>query len=133
MTYELQQKVEDVLRRYGDGQRQFLGVHLNNADFGGANLEGATFQGWLSSASFIGSNLRYASFVNCNVKCADFRSADLRGATFSGSSIDAIWVDKARIEGSTFIGAYCQGYQIVDPDFHLGIPPFDPDELMLEP
>jgi uncharacterized protein YjbI with pentapeptide repeats len=132
MTYELQQKVEDVLRRYGEGERHFLNVKLEYADFSGANLEGATFQGWLSSASFIGSNLRNASFVNCNVKWADFRSADLRGATFSGSSIDAIWVDDAKMEGGNFIGTYCQGYQIADPDFHLGIPPFDPDDLMPE-
>jgi len=111
-NYEPPQSVEELLRRYGDGERYFAESGLDDSvhDLQNVELEDADFFGSFILADFRGANLKRASFADANVKTCDFRNADLENADFSGAAIDGTQFEGANLQGARFAGASCYSY-----------------------
>jgi len=95
-----------------------LGIHVAEADFSGAVLDGAQFRddGYWSlvrhrnkppaaaaGTVFRDASLKAASFHDAVLKLPDFGGADLSGAVFSGCTMMGPRFEKATLEGATFI------------------------------
>lgn len=112
--YKPPESVDELLDRYQQGERDFGGTALDQAenDFQGKYLEGINFSpGSFLFANFQKAHLRGANFSQCNVKCCDFRGADLRDAKFTDSAIDSAEFVGANLEGTDFTGASFYGLQ----------------------
>jgi uncharacterized protein YjbI with pentapeptide repeats len=84
---------------------------LNWANFSGANLEGATFRGYLTNwyntagirqANFSGARLRGALFHSSDLSYSDFSGANLDGARFFDSILTGVRWDLAHFQGASF-------------------------------
>ena len=111
-NYEPPQSVEELLRRYADGERYFAELELDDSvhDLQNVELEDADFSHSFIFADFRGANLKRVSFASANVKTCDFRNADLEGTDFSDAAIDGTQFEGANLEGARFAGAGCYGY-----------------------
>lgn len=105
---------DEVLRRYGDGERDFSSLHIEDLDgatpLRGALLDGATFTGTFMVADFEGASLRGARLDGANLKTCSFTAADLSGADFSGSALCSTTFVAARTVNASFEGAYFHSY-----------------------
>ncbi len=110
--------LEELLRRYANGERQFPGTDLCEVDFSGVVLDGASFErlSWFFDAKFDGASLRGTSFRECNVKCASFKNADLSGASFALAAVESIDLHGAILVGTDFLGATFYGCTIEGTD-----------------
>jgi uncharacterized protein YjbI with pentapeptide repeats len=111
-NYEPPPGVEELRRRYADGERFFAESELDDSvhDLQNLELEVADLFGSFILAGFRGANLKRASFASANVKTCDFRNADLEGADFSGAVIDGTQFEGVNLQGARFDGASCYGY-----------------------
>jgi len=103
---------EEVLSRYANGERSFMGEDFYGqlVDLRGVVLAGAHFSECFLNIDFRGADLTGCRFENGNVKCCDFRGARLEGASFKGSAIDGAEFDQKGLLDADFEGAYEQGY-----------------------
>jgi len=81
---------QQLLQQYQQGERNFPGVELCNADLTGAWLSGVNLQGAvLSGAVLVGANLsgqlQGASLTGALLNRANLSGVDLRGASILGS------------------------------------------------
>lgn len=88
-------KVDELLKNYATGERNFREIDLSQADLMSINLKGADLsyadlrETNLNNANLRGADLSYASFSE-----ADLTQADLRGASLFGVDLrDAILTD----------------------------------------
>jgi uncharacterized protein YjbI with pentapeptide repeats len=100
------QSGDDILRRYREGERNFVGINLIGVLLGGAKLASAIFNGsnlsWadlseatLTEASLVGANLRSANLRKAVLAGADLRGADLTGAELKGARLRVAWYDRS--------------------------------------
>ncbi len=79
---------EELLRRYADGERNFVEVDLSRANLSGANLYGADLRNAnLSGVDLSGADLRCTrmegvNLRDANLECADWHCAEMYGAFF---------------------------------------------------
>lgn len=111
-NYRPPHSVEELLRRYKDGERHFVTIEFDDGDYDlrDAFLEGADFSRSYLTVDFRGANLRGANFSQANVKGCNFSNADLRGADFTGAALEATEFKEANLEGTNFAGASCYSY-----------------------
>jgi len=70
---------EELLERYGRGERYFKGANLEGANLMGVNLEGANLEKVnLEGAILQGANLEGTNFQGGNLQLANLQDADLR-------------------------------------------------------
>lgn len=89
-------KVDDLIRRYESGERNFPGIQLlgikilKNINLSGADLSQANLGSVdltaanLSGANLTGAVLKYARLIQANLANATLTNADLKGANLSG-------------------------------------------------
>jgi len=110
----------EIRRRYQDGERNFQGLDISDANdpgsFRDAVLDGSDFSGAFVVADFSTASLRSCKFVGANVKTCVFDSADLRDCSFSNAAIDAATFCSARLERADFSGASAYGHSIKPGD-----------------
>jgi uncharacterized protein YjbI with pentapeptide repeats len=70
--------VEDILKLYATGERDFSSASLSEANLSGANL---------SKANFSGANLSVANLCGCNLSEADLSRVKLNVARLSGANL----------------------------------------------
>lgn len=107
---------EELLRRYSNGERMFVGVCLTDGSaLIGAKLQGATFQdGLFSNVDARSANLRGTTFRNMNLKCTDFRGADLTDAVFKDVLIEHAAFRGAVVSNTVFRGMMFHSIEIED-------------------
>ncbi|MGP0017922.1 MAG: pentapeptide repeat-containing protein [Candidatus Sulfotelmatobacter sp.] len=110
--YHPPESANELLSRYGSGERYFRGVDLpGGSTLNGAVLAGSDFKNsWLSDIDFRSADLRNVCFDETNVKVSNFRGADLRGASFRGAALCGAVFAEAKLddvctEGATWYGA----------------------------
>lgn len=83
----------ELLERYGAGERDFARAKLQRAQLPGANLSGARLTGAelananLQGANLIGANLGDATLTRANLRSAALRAAGLRAADLRGADL----------------------------------------------
>jgi hypothetical protein len=121
---------KELLERYANGERNFQGAKLNNANLYGtnlnnANLKYADLQGVdlrcanlknakLKNANLYGTNLnnanlKYADLQGVDLRCANFQGADLEGANFQGADLNSANLKNAKLKGARLDGADLEG------------------------
>ena len=110
--------VEELLQRYRNGERHFVGTELDDCayDLQNAVLVGVDFSRSYLTVDFRGAKLSGANFSHANVKTSDFRNADLRGAIFNGAALEETNFEGANLEGATFAGATCYSYMLKEEE-----------------
>ena len=73
----------ELLERYANGDRNFVGAYLRRADLREANLSG----GNLSGADLSGADLSRADLSRADLLVANLREANLSGANLSGADL----------------------------------------------
>ena len=97
---------EELLRRYGDGERDFRHTILPcKSDLAGVDLSRTILIG----SSFPEANLSGANLRGATVIAANLRGADLRGAKFAGTDLT-----EADLTGANLSGAYFRGANLTE-------------------
>jgi|GEM_PF-3112162 len=86
------------------------GANLEDADFGGVNLEETNLAGAiLRGANLRKANLRQSHLAGADLRGANFGEADLTGAEFDGAYLGVADLSGAILKGAFFSGAYLEG------------------------
>jgi uncharacterized protein YjbI with pentapeptide repeats len=117
--------VEEILRRYKRGDKEFKQVSVEGGDFSKTRLVGIIFEGAnlancsfeksilqranLSAANLRGANLRGANLAKANLKGADLRGALLRAANLNGADLRWANLEGVDLSGSIIAGANFDG------------------------
>ena len=94
-------KVEELLKRYEAGERDFIGIDLSEANLSGANLSGVN----LSEASLSVTNLSGANLSRANLNRTRLNVARLSGANLSNASLDGAILNVANLIRADLRGA----------------------------
>lgn len=86
----------NLQERYAQGERDFRGIDLTEAQLDGVKLPGANLDG---------SNLSGAKMQNANLSRVSFRNANLEGAQLSNSNLNEAVLDSSRLKGAKLIWA----------------------------
>jgi Pentapeptide repeats (8 copies) len=84
---------DEFFSRYADGERDFFGIKLVNADLSRANWADPNPVGQTINGSVLGEG---------DLSGTDFRANDMRGCNFSGSKLIGCRFDKADLTGVCF-------------------------------
>lgn len=124
---------DEFFGRYADGERDFFGIKLVNADLSRANwdesnpvgqaITGAILgEGDLSGTDFRANDMRACNFggsklVGCrfdgtNLTKVSFRHADLTDASFVGANLTRTDLSEANLTGANFTGADLTGAKL---------------------
>jgi uncharacterized protein YjbI with pentapeptide repeats len=108
--------VAEMLARYARGDRNFSHSELpDDSCLRGVDLSRAVFDNsWIDNADFAGANLSGASFKYAHLKCCRFDGADLSSADLSEAGIDSATFIGAHMEGALFAGATAYGGVLKD-------------------
>ena len=100
---------EEFLRRYNEGERDFIGINLSGADLSGKsfdsklNLSNANFNGAnLSGSSLQSVDLTGAKFRDTNLCETNFRAANLSQARFINSNLNKAQMNSVKLEKAKF-------------------------------
>ncbi|MBL9186404.1 MAG: pentapeptide repeat-containing protein [Opitutaceae bacterium] len=110
---------KELLSRYADGERNFVGADLDedsDNDLSGACLDGIDLSRSFVVASFRRARLRGAVFREANVKTCDFSGADLTGADFRGAALCSTKFAGSIGDGVRLAGAFYHSHEFKDGD-----------------
>ncbi|MEH1932299.1 MAG: pentapeptide repeat-containing protein [Nostoc sp.] len=126
--------LEEFLRRYAAGERDFQQILLEYADLSGVELQGINLDGAqfcyvnLSSiklgdcnlkAQFIYCNFRDALIENCDLECTRFFDCDLRGATLRYVELTSSAFTRVNLQGTKTYGSGkdpCEFWDVIRED-----------------
>jgi len=95
-------RVADLFFRYEEGERDFRGAKLSQANLIGVDLQGADLSGAdLTGATLLGADLRGVKLVRADLTRAVLAQADIRGADLRGARLSGIDLRKATYDGAT--------------------------------
>lgn len=106
-----------VLEKYGQGQRYFHNLDMENESFEGQDLEDIVFEGCSLYISFRKANLKNAKFLSGGIKTCDFREADLTNARFEGVCVESAQFAHAIIANTYFDNNSAYGQNVTQADF----------------
>ncbi|WP_341841202.1 pentapeptide repeat-containing protein [Chitinophaga caseinilytica] len=110
--------LSEFLLHYKNGQRNFIGLDLDDHDFHALDLSDAVFEEcYFHSTSWVGSNLQNTRFKNCSLKCADFRNTNLTNAAIQDCLVDSIAFNGAITKDFVFSGNDFYGATVDQKDF----------------
>jgi uncharacterized protein YjbI with pentapeptide repeats len=96
----------ELLKRYSEGERTFVGANLSEASLLGADLAGADFTSAdFSDAELFGADLSGADFSGADLSGADLPDADLRGAKLAGADLSGTVLSGADLSGAVLARA----------------------------
>lgn len=108
-SQELQEKrmgVEELLKRYSAGQRDFSNIDLTKANLRAAQLPGVNFRGGkLTKAILCEANLTKANLSGCDLSDADLRGAILVKVNLNRANLSRALLFKANFSGAKLFGA----------------------------
>jgi uncharacterized protein YjbI with pentapeptide repeats len=129
--------VEEVIRRFKRGDKDFQGVTIKQGDFSKMRLVGINFEGAIlidcnfeksilqnarfSAANLRGANLRGANLAKADLKGVDFRGAvmravDLRGADLRWANLEGVNLSGSIIASANFDGANLKSASLKNTD-----------------
>ncbi|MGB8689884.1 MAG: pentapeptide repeat-containing protein, partial [Microcoleus sp.] len=104
--------VEEFLRRYSEGEKDFTGINLAGADLSGksiksgVNLSNANLvKANLSQADLRSANLNQSNLSNTNLSNADLRSANLNQANLANANLNQANLSSANLNQANLANA----------------------------
>lgn len=101
----LNMEADELLQRYGSGERDFSDADLSWEDLSGANL----CQIILVNANLNEANLSNTNLSNTDLMGADLRKANLKEADLSGALLSQANLEEADLRGANITGADLEG------------------------
>ncbi|MEA5452859.1 pentapeptide repeat-containing protein [Leptolyngbya sp. CCNP1308] len=104
-------RVEDIVRRYQAGERDFRGIQLSGfkilkyINLSGADLREAN----LSSVDLTSANLRSANLEGANLSDSDLYHANLSGANLNRARLSSARLVQANLAGATLVDSDLKG------------------------
>jgi|GEM_PF-2036439 len=96
----------EIVKLYGEGERDFSDILAPNSDFSGMNLSGIIFsRAKLVNSVFKNCNISGADFSSAELQNSNFDCADLKGANFSDAIAFNSNFRNAKINGAKFMRA----------------------------
>ncbi|MFB2923077.1 MULTISPECIES: pentapeptide repeat-containing protein [Aerosakkonema] len=95
-TQELLMSVEEFVKRYEEGELDFIGVNLAGANLRRHNLSGLN----LSRANLSKSDLSEADLISTNLSGANLSEANLERANLKGANIMGANLRNAKLKGA---------------------------------
>ena len=104
----------EILRRYGDGDRNFQGINLAGVELVGVNLQNANLIGAnLSEADLRNANLDGVRLVIANLSEADLSGASLRKAKLVGAVLNDVVLNDADLNRADLSDVQLRNGQLV--------------------
>ncbi|GET39638.1 pentapeptide repeat-containing protein [Microseira wollei] len=98
--------VEEFLKQYAAGVRNFASINLSEANLSGVNLSGVNLSGVnLSVANLSGANLSGANLSGAKLNVAKLSGANLSGANLSGAILNVANLVRADLREAELMGA----------------------------
>ncbi|MEG4350940.1 pentapeptide repeat-containing protein [Microcoleus sp. LAD1_D5] len=98
--------VEELLKKYAAGERNFAGINLTEANLSGVNLSGANLKGAnLSVANLSGANLSKTNLTGAKLNIARLSGAHLGGADLTDADLNVAYLVRVDLKKATLIGA----------------------------
>ena len=114
---------DELLKKYGDGERDFRCTNLSGAHLSGAHLSRAHLRGAdLSGAHLRGTNLSDADLSGAHLSGAHLRGADLRGAHLRGTNLSDADLSGTNLSGADLSGTTIDGKRILSGAHHVFAP-----------
>jgi len=116
--------VNEILKRYAAGERDFRLAQLKGADLAGANLEDANFaeadlaNSDLSKAKLRGTSFYHADLAASNLTRADLRDTSFRGARLIGAKLPGASLFRANVATADFTRADLRRASLVAEILH---------------
>lgn len=99
-------EVEELLKRYAAGERNFVEVNLNEANLSGVNLSGANLKGAnLSVANLSGANLSGANLSEAKLNIARLSGARLCDANLTDADLNVAYLVRVDLRGAQLVRA----------------------------
>jgi uncharacterized protein YjbI with pentapeptide repeats len=97
---------EELLQRYAAGERDFVGVGLDDVDVSGANLSNINLSRASMNQFFAdGANLSGADLSKASIYQAGFNEVNLAGANLSEADLGDCGFRRANLSGANLSGA----------------------------
>lgn len=117
--------VDELMKRYASGDRQFVNanlrgarldeLNLSEANLSWAKLTAASLRGaTLKRASLCKADLREANLSRANLGFADLSGANLTGATLNGTNLFAADLRRTDLAGAVLTGAKLPSGRVCD-------------------
>src|SRR6476469_4239461 len=98
--------VEELLKKYAAGERNFAGINLTEANLSGVNLSGANLKGAnLSVANLSGANLSKTNLTGAKLNIARLSGAHLGGADLTDADLNVAYLVRVDLKKAILIGA----------------------------
>src|SRR5919199_1164249 len=98
--------VEELLKKYAAGERNFAGINLTEANLSGVNLSGANLKGAnLSVANLSGANLSKTNLTGAKLNIARLSGAHLGGANLTDADLNVAYLVRVDLKRATLPGA----------------------------
>src|SRR6476469_336815 len=98
--------VEELLKKYAAGERNFAGINLTEANLSGVNLSGANLKGAnLSVANLSGANLSKTNLTGAKLNIARLSGAHLGGANLTDADLNVAYLVRVDLKRATLTGA----------------------------
>jgi uncharacterized protein YjbI with pentapeptide repeats len=98
--------VEELLKQYAAGERNFAGINLTEANLSGVNLSGANLKGAnLSVANLSGANLSKTNLTGAKLNIARLSGAHLGGADLTDADLNVAYLVRVDLKKAILIGA----------------------------
>ena len=98
--------VEELLKKYAVGERNFAGINLTEANLSGVNLSGANLKGAnLSVANLSGANLSKTNLTGAKLNIARLSGAHLGGANLTDADLNVAYLVRVDLKKAILTGA----------------------------
>ena len=99
-------EVEEILKRYADGEREFLYVDLSGGDLSSVDFDERSLRGVIYNKKVKFSN---ANLSNANVSSANLRNAFMQFVNLNNANLNNANLERTLLEGANLKGANLKG------------------------
>lgn len=112
-------EVEEILKKYADGERNFAGLNLCEVNLSRVNLSGANLSNAsLSIANLSGANLSGASLANAKLNVTRLSGANLTKANLNGAILNVANLVRANLSDASLIQASLIRAELIRADLN---------------
>ena len=125
-------EVEEILKRYADGEREFLYVDLSRADlstvdFGERSLKGVIYS---KKIKFSHANLSNANLSSANLRNAFMQFVNLTNANLNNANLERTLLEGANLKGANLCSTNLAGADLTNADLSGATWGFNPKDAI---